>query len=144
MLKFENADGSADCTISNVGGNLQLQDASGTISTSEIQGQLSGLEVSIDVMQDNIDELYNHMPCRPGHFRPTTNPFVDENDSHLYVCMVCPGGSYTTEFNFAGTCTACPTGYKHDNSHDHTYCDVCAPGYGFNNGALGASHTFCE
>jgi len=148
VLKFKDA-GSDDCTISNVGGTLQA--GCGSDSPRNIlQSDNSAMQGQLDFMNSNIMDLYDHMPCRPGQFRPTTNPFVDENDSHTDVCMVCPGDSYTDEFNFAGTCTACPTGYKHDNSHDHTYCDVCAPGYGFITGArsaptvLDASHTFCS
>jgi len=143
VLKFKDA-GSDDCTISNVGGTLQAGCGSDT-PQNILQADLSGIEGRLDFLENNVESIFQHLPCSPGEYRATANPFVDENDAHTAVCISCAGNTYTDEFNMKPSCTACPTGYAHDDAHDHSYCDVCATGYGVSTGAqaFNSEHGFC-
>jgi hypothetical protein len=140
-LKFKGEKGSS-CTVKKAGSDLQAS-CDGKDFKSILKADTSGLESRMGFVEQNINTIFNHLPCAPGEYRATANPFASSSDLHTAVCIDCKGNTFTDEFNLKKKCDACPTGYAHDDKHDHSYCDVCTPGYGANGGEFDAQHGFC-
>jgi len=140
-LEFKGENGSS-CTVKKEGSDLQAS-CDDSAFKSILSADTSAIEARLDFVENNIDTIFNHLPCAPGEYRATENPFASSDDVHTAVCIDCAGNTFTDEFNLKKKCDACPTGYAHDDTHDHSYCDVCTPGYGVNGGEFDSEHGFC-